>query len=151
MPLFKRTGSAALPTATLTAHPVAAVEWPETNPFPPPAQIWNAGTATIRLENTGIAAKFETDNVGNDNRTNFGGEWLLTGVASDFEVFATVTSGTLDFGTTGSWLNLGTTRDWGISNATVTAKNATVQLQIRRVSDAAVQATASMTLQVTRT
>lgn len=150
-PPFKKTGAvAALPTATLTAHSVSALEWGETNPFPPPAVIYNAGTAQVRLENTGIACKFETDSIGNENRTDFGGEWLLSGTAGQFEVFATVLSGTLDFGTAGSWLNLGTTRDWGVTWAAVGSKTATVQLQIRRVSDAVVQATATQTLTVSR-
>ena len=59
------------------------------------------------------------------------GNWL-TGATdySNYEIFATIISGTVQVGSdaTGSWLNLGTTRAWGKNNNYVT-----IQLDIRRV------------------
>lgn len=42
--------------------------------------------------------------------------WLLSGSASSYDVRATVVSGSVTSGTTGSWLNLGTTREWTRQN-----------------------------------
>lgn len=131
-----------LPTATLGAHSIAGEEYFDT--------AWNAGSATIELNADGTANGYASDNTGNELKTNYPADWLQSGIASQFEAFATVTVGTLSSGTVGSWVNLGTTRQWSISNATATTKNTTVQLQIRRVSDASVQATASFALQVSR-
>lgn len=66
------------------------------------------------------------------------GEWLVGGSASAFETRATINSGTLTSGTTGSWLGLGTNRVW--VKEKVGAGSATVNLtiEIRRASDGVV-------------
>ena len=76
------------------------------------------------------------------------GEWQLTGSASDYEVFATFSgSGGTVSGPTGSWVSLGTTRDWTLSvtNNFVTRDLA---VQIRLASTGTVIDTATITLEV---
>lgn len=43
--------------------------------------------------------------------------WLLSGSASGYDVKATVTSGSLSSGTTDTWLNCGTSREWYVQNS----------------------------------
>lgn len=62
-------------------------------------------SATYALTSTGLeTATNQTDST-----------WLLSGVASDYDCRATVVSGTLTSGTTGTWMNLGTTRSWNVA------------------------------------
>lgn len=77
--------------------------------------------------------------------TNAGGEiatghvsstWLMAGAASDYEVRATLTSGSIT-GTFGSWLGLGTTRTWSKSGA---ASTASMDVEIRLAASGAVVA-----------
>ena len=75
--------------------------------------------------------------------------WLLGGgVNSDYEVMATVTSGTLTSGTTDSWLSCATTRTWTKLNNAQNNSTVTVVLtvQIRDVATATVRDTATITL-----
>lgn len=79
------------------------------------------------------------------------GEYLVTGASSDYEVRATMASGTNWSGSAlSTWLNLGTTRSWNLSASRVvpgaTAVAGTATVEIRRVADSAVVATASITL-----
>ena len=84
-----------------------------------------------------------------DHDGNILESWLLGGgTASNYEVRATVSSGTLSSGTTGSWLSCGTTRTWSISNSA--RDNSTVTsvltIQIRLASTGVVQDSATVTL-----
>jgi hypothetical protein len=77
--------------------------------------------------------------------------WLLSGSASSFEVRATVTSGTLTSGTTGSWLACSSDRTWSITNSA--ANNSTVSVvmtvEIRNASTLVVADSATITLEAT--
>lgn len=90
-------------------------------------------TGVVERGRNGIYATLET--------------WLLSGAASGYDSYVTVTSGALTAGTTGAWLNLGTTRDW-----TLTAYNpgddftCIMTVQIRNASSLVVLATATITL-----
>jgi hypothetical protein len=77
--------------------------------------------------------------------------WLvgLGGSVGNYDVRATLTSGTLSSGTTGSWLNCSTSRSWSVANSagdnsTVTA---VIFVEIRLTSSGVVQDTATITLQ----
>jgi hypothetical protein len=60
------------------------------------------------------------------------GDWVLpNGNASLYEVRATLTSGALSSGTTGSWLALSTTRTWEVSRASLGMSNANLTIEIR--------------------
>ena len=71
------------------------------------------------------------------NTTNVSGEWLVFGTNSAFEVRATLNSGSLSSGTTGTWLSLGTTRTWTVQE-TAGTKTANLTIEIRRASDGTV-------------
>lgn len=45
--------------------------------------------------------------------------WLINGAAANYDIKVTLNSGTLTSGTTGSWLNLGTSRSWQTSGTAV--------------------------------
>jgi hypothetical protein len=90
-------------------------------------------TTVFRLTNGGDIEKVEQGIVTNlgawiDPKTEFG----------NYEALATVNSGSLTSGTTGSAVNLGTTRSWACTDAVVDATpvEAVLTIIIRRVSDA---------------
>ena len=75
-----------------------------------------------------------------------GGDWLLpkSGMAL-YEVKATLNSGALTTGTTGSWLALSSTRTWTVSTA-LGAAQAVLTIEIRRIGSSLVLATITVTL-----
>jgi hypothetical protein len=78
------------------------------------------------------------------------GDWINPrGAAGNtYEARATVTSGSLSSGTTGSWLALGTTRTWTLQAVPgVGVLQAVFTLEIRRASDAIVVDSATITLE----
>ena len=97
-----------------------------------------AAGAQFLLNNDGTADFQRT--VGSDG--TYSGEWIAgapvsSAIAGLYEVVVTLTSGTF---------NLGTTRLWGVSVGAGANKTATATFSIRRVADAAVMATATITL-----
>lgn len=74
------------------------------------------------------------------------GTWRVLGTSSDYEVRATLNSGTLTSGTTGSWLSLGTTRAWTVEVTTNgnALQTANLTIEIRRTSNSEVVATAGV-------
>lgn len=74
------------------------------------------------------------------------GTWLVIGANSDYEARATVLSGSLSSGTTGSWLALSTTREWARARTTVGTASCSFTLEIRKVSDGQIVDTATITL-----
>lgn len=93
-------------------------------------------SATYALTNTGLEqATGKAD-----------GTWLLGGSAGDYDVRATLTSGTLTLGTTGSWLNLGTSRSWNVTRTDDAAGTTTAEMtvEIRLAATGAVLATATV-------
>jgi hypothetical protein len=100
-------------------------------------------TATVTFDNTGAYT------IGDDS----GGSWMigLGGVAADYEIRWTNTSGTLSTGTVGAWLNLGTSRSWDVSRSGVGGKSCTGTVEIRRASDSVVLATGSIAITATVT
>jgi len=80
--------------------------------------------------------------------------WLVPGTnAADYEVLATLVSGTLSSGTTGSWLGLGTTRTWDVSNtylgSDVQEAAAVFNLGIRAVGGSTILASCDVYLTAT--
>jgi hypothetical protein len=62
------------------------------------------------------------------------GDWITPKESfSNYEARATLTSGALSSGTTGSWLNLGTPRSWVCSVPGEGSQSATLTIEIRRV------------------
>lgn len=103
------------------------------------------GDATIRLH---ISSDGNVYTQVNNGANNLEYAWRLSGASSAYDIFATLDSGTLSEGTTGSWLNLGTTRAWAVTRTSNLAGSdaATITLQIRDASTLAVLDTAVITL-----
>jgi hypothetical protein len=108
------------------------------------AGIGGTATATYRLASTGAASR---TNVGG-TLVSISGEWLTSGAASLFDVYATWSgSGGTVGGTTGSWLNLATTREWTLS-ATNNYQTRNLAIEIRLASSGAVLDTATIEFSV---
>ena len=76
-------------------------------------------------------------------------EWMLPNIAAyaaRYEARATITGGTLTSGTTGSWINLGTTRTWARDRTGIGSNSCTFTLEIRDASSLQVLDSASITL-----
>lgn len=95
--------------------------------------VYSAGagtrTAAVRLNSDGNLY------VGDQGVFSLARAWRFSGASSDYDVFATINSGTVT-GTTGSWVNLGTTRDWSVTDTTLNGVDVSAQitLQIRSAS-----------------
>lgn len=62
------------------------------------------------------------------------GFWIApTSQAGNYEVYATLTSGALSSGTTGSWLALSTSREWSCFAGAGNIEQATITIEIRRI------------------
>jgi len=106
--------------------------------------IGGTATATYRLHSNGQA--YRTDFGG--TLVSINGEWRVSGDTSLFDAYATWSgSGGTVGGTTGSWVNLGTTRDWTLT-ATNTYASRTLSLQIRLASSGSTLDTATITFEV---
>lgn len=105
-------------------------------------------TATYTLESDGDVVTATTPLGSSDI-----GDWIdpKASAPSDYEVQATLNSGTLTTGTTGSWLALSSNRSWTLTRLTVgAATQVTLTIEIRKGSGA-VLASATVTLDAERT
>jgi hypothetical protein len=107
-------------------------------------------TGYYQLLSTGVARK-TNGLTGNGVLTDISGEWLVSGSASLFDVYATFSNpyGTVgtELGSTGSWLNLGTTRDWGLT-VTDAYAHRLLDIQIRLASTGSVLDSATITFEI---
>lgn len=71
-------------------------------------------TAGYRLASTGVASYTATSS---GTYATISGEWLTGGAASDYEVRAQKTAGTGTPSNLNTWLGLGTTRTWSLSQS----------------------------------
>ena len=79
------------------------------------------------------------------------GDWLVPKTNMGlYSVFATLISGTLNGGTTGSWLNLGSGRNWTVANGVSGTLTAVIDIKIRHDSTSATSNTARITLEAQR-
>lgn len=101
----------------------------------------------------GATAIYSLVNNGNINQsTDAGtsdiGDWILPKTNfSAYEAKVTMISGSLTSGTSGSWLSLGTTRDWEFG-AVGPGASVSFTLEIRGAASTAVVASATITLSV---
>lgn len=105
----------------------------------------STATATFTLNSSGVA---QATTVGNASTppagtTNYTGEWMITPPNSAYEARATLVSGTLSSGTTGSWLALSTSRAWSVTISVAAGggsatKDCTILVEIRDASTLAV-------------
>ena len=105
-------------------------------------------TATYTLESDGDVVTATTPGGSID-----AGDWIdpKANAPSDYEVRATLNSGTLTSGTTGSWLALTSNRSWTLTQVTVgVATQVDLTIEIRKGSGATL-ASATVTLDAQRT
>lgn len=114
--------------------------------------VYSAGagsqTATYTLESDGDVVTATTPGGSVD-----AGDWIdpKASAPSDYEVRATLNSGTLTSGTTGSWLALTSNRSWTLTRVVIgAATQVDLTIEIRKGSGATL-ASASVTLDAERT
>lgn len=74
-------------------------------------------------------------------------QWVTpTTAASDYEVLATITSGTLSSGTTGVWLALTSDRTWTVYKATAPSKVCIFRVDIRRIGTVTILDSATISI-----
>lgn len=95
-----------------------------------------------------VSATYSLDSDGNayDHSGALLELWLDSGAAGDFDVRATLQSGTLTSGTTGSWLSLALSRTWGASASPGQSRSATVLIEIRDANSLTVIDSATITI-----
>ncbi len=75
------------------------------------------------------------------------GDWVTpTANANLYEVRATLNSGAVSSGPTGSWLALTSTRTWTVTRSVIGTSNANLTIEVRRVSDSVVVGSALVDL-----
>jgi hypothetical protein len=103
-----------------------------------------SGTAvsTYTLSSTG-----DINRTVNTNTTDIG-DWITPkSAAANYECFATLSSGTLSSGTTGSWLALTSSRGWTRNRSTTGTSTAVIVVEIRKTGTSTVLDTATITLE----
>lgn len=112
----------------------------------------SSGTAGIRVLNNGNVEELSAIGWFAQNATT---EWAdvdgVAGTGDDYEVRMTVSTGSVDTGTTGAWLALTSDRSWTISHASAdlgTSQEATGTIEIRHAVNTADIVSASFTIRV---
>lgn len=106
--------------------------------------IGGTATARYRLYSNGQAYRTSL----NGTVVSISGEWLVAGSSSQFEAYATWSGSPIGVtGPTGSWVSLGTDREWTLT-ATNTYYGATLSVQIRLASSGTVLDTATISFEV---
>lgn len=104
-----------------------------------------AATAGYRLNTSGAAEQ----HLGPSYSTIE--SWLPFGTPGDYECRATLNSGTLSAGTTGSWLALSSSREWNCVQSIVGTNAATITVEIRVSATGVVLDSATIDLTAERT
>lgn len=109
------------------------------------AGIGGTSTTTYQLNSNGSLYA----NDGTDTITQRTGEWRLISPSSDYEAYATWSGsgGTIGGSATGTWLGLGTTREWTLT-ATNSLATRTLTVKIRRASTSFELDTADVVVEV---
>ena len=92
-------------------------------------------SVSVSFGNSGLCTSYAAN--GGEAPANY--TWLLTGVAADYEIYATNTntSGSAASGTFGTWLPLSTSRSWSSTRSTTGENINTVTITIRPISGGA--------------
>ncbi len=94
-----------------------------------------------------LKATGDINQIVNTDTTDIG-DWITPkSSASNFECYATLSSGTLSSGTTGSWLALTSERSWTRNRSTTGTSTAVIVVEIRKVGTSTVLDTATITLE----
>lgn len=115
-----------------------------------PVSIVGGAVSDIQLTPTDADATYTLNAAGTEvsSPAAISNTWLITGAASDYEVRATVNSGGVQAGTTGSWLGLGSDRAWSCTRSLNSAgsSDANLTIEIRSATTLAVLDSAVVTL-----
>jgi hypothetical protein len=94
--------------------------------------------------------------INSDGSASYGGNaadssgnwtWLLYGLNTDYQIQATLVSGSTPSGSpVGSWLSLGTSRSWTISRSLTGSTGCSLNIQVRRVVDQVIIASSSVSM-----
>lgn len=113
------------------------------------ATVANPNTATSSYS---IANDGDIDAVNGTNTIVDRGDWITPKInMANYEVRASIVSGSVTSGTTGSWLSLASTRTWTVERSGIGAGTTTcvLTIEIRRASDGTVMDSATVTMQAT--
>lgn len=101
-------------------------------------------SATYQLTNAGVINRITVS-----GRTTSPGNWIFptSAAGANYEARATVNSGSLTSGTTGSWIALSSSRSWTLDQTSVGAISCNLTIEIRHATSLAVLDTASITLE----
>lgn len=103
----------------------------------------NLGTSTAIVGNDGYAEGQSSGSPGSIMRHM----WLLSGAASEYEIYATNQSSTGSVtGTFNTWLSLSASRTWSVRGSTRAGGALTAQLQIRKIGTTEILSTAMISL-----
>lgn len=120
--------------------------------FPASAATSNQNVTAGAISPNDATALYEINSDGkvykaiNDGFPNIVETWLTSGLASDFQVLATITSGTLTTGVSGVWTSPSTAWTKKRTLNTEGVDTCVFTLSIRRVSDLVVVDTSTITL-----
>lgn len=102
---------------------------------------------TYTIGNNGLVT-FDASNSGGGTYE----QWLTPIVGADqYEVYATLNSGALSTGTTGVWLNLGTSQSWSVAQVGAGGSSADMTMEVRRVGTGSVLDTWTVSISATVT
>jgi hypothetical protein len=105
----------------------------------------SAAYARYQLDSDGKVYKFTGTTAGTP--TTFIEDWVdPNSEASNYECFATLNSGSLQTGTTGSWLALTSDRMWGVADTGSGSQSAFLTIQIRETGTTTTLTSASISL-----
>ena len=104
-------------------------------------------SAQFQLQSDGDVARI-TVTTGGGGTVDVG-DWItpISAAGANYEVRATVNSGSLTSGTTGSWLALSSTRTWTLTQTTVASSACELLIEIRNTSTTIVMDSSTVTLQ----
>lgn len=110
------------PSDTITVNSGTVTDIDFISPF--------SASVLLTYESDGTISTFLTQ--GSDNADALG-NWIdpLSSAPGNYEIKATLSSGTLTSGVTGTWLALTSDRSWSVSRSTTGTTSATLTIEIR--------------------
>ena len=124
----------------------------------PRVSIADLSVDDVTVSPTNASSTYQLTNAGVINRitvsggTTTPGNWVFPASAAgaNYEVRATVNSGALTSGTTGSWTALSSTQSWVRQQSSIGTSSCNLTIEIRHATSLVVLDTASITLNAER-
>jgi hypothetical protein len=107
-------------------------------------RVGTAATAFYRLESDGDVVRSQLGAAGDSDI----GDWIepRSAAGGTYETKVTVNTGSLDAGTSGSWLALSSSREWSITQGSLGSKNVNFTVEIRQVGSSTTLKSATIDL-----